>query len=106
MTDFIFLMILIIGMITVVIGTEIYQKIQFRKSIAAHLKYRFKFDDIERSFAFYDTYYKKYTDLTGQDESPLIWVDNKTWSDLNMLDMFKALNYTYTSVGENHLYHF
>lgn len=59
MTDFIFFIILIIGMFTVVIGTEIYQKIQFRKSIAAHLKYRTKFDDIERSFAFYDTYYKK-----------------------------------------------
>ncbi|PTH48190.1 MutS-related protein [Staphylococcus agnetis] len=105
MTDFIFFLILIIGMFTVVIGTEIYQKIQFRKSIAAHLKYRFKFDDIERSFAFYDTYYKKYTDLTIQDESPLHWIDDKTWSDLNMLDMFKALNFTYTSVGENHLYH-
>lgn len=105
MVNFIFFIVFIAVIITVMIVTEIYQYIAFRKSIVAHLKHHHKFDHIERSYAFYNTYYLKYASLCENSHHPLFWIDDKTWSDLNMIDMFKSLNYTYTSIGENHLYH-
>lgn len=103
--DFYFFILLIIAILTVMLITEIRQRYQFRKSIKEHLKHKDIYDDIERPYAFYDTYFKVFEVLTAKKQNTSRWIDDKTWSDLNMNHVFHSLNYTYTSIGENHLYH-
>ena len=33
------------------------------------------------------------------------WIDDITWNDLNMDEVFKSLNYTYSAAGEEYLYY-
>lgn len=105
MANYIFLSILILLMLSVMGITELRQRILFRKSIQSHLKHKHIFDDLERPYAFYDTYYQMYPSLTKKVDNEPFWIDDKTWSDLNMDALFHKMNYTYTSIGENHLYH-
>ena len=90
-----------LGFIAAVIGVEIYRdrKKQKRFKESLHRDYGILHErrqDLER-FARINRYYLKHVQ-TGQ-------IDDVTWNDLDMDQIFRSMNHTYSAAGEEYLYH-
>lgn len=86
-----------LGFLILGIGLMIYDKRKQNKRIKGLWNQRTALKIQKGDYIRYDGYYLNYR---KEDEG----IDDITWNDLNMMTVFRQLNYNFTTVGEEYLY--
>jgi DNA mismatch repair ATPase MutS len=95
--------ILILIIAAVVIGVLILLPYRSKKKAERHIRDAFgKTPSCEKEDLDYLTYYHVYASHEKSDE---VLIDDITWNDLNMDDIFQRVNVCSCSIGEEYLYH-
>ncbi|EKU46412.1 MutS-related protein [Staphylococcus massiliensis] len=100
MTAFSFFGLLIVVFIIVIIVTIVNERIRLKQKLRTLWDRQEPYEDFERKNASYDDYFR----LRSPHYNAHLLIDDKTWSDVNMDQIFRQMNYCFSSIGEMHLY--